>query len=242
MPIAIVLAALLLAACETRTEDQLGFWSRQRKGANCQNSTVEPAYWEAAAALGLDFIRLMPDAWQAHQLDFLIGRADHFTRLNDNDLSELIRVLEDAERAGVKVVLAMLSLPGARWRQLNQDKDDARLWRDADYQKQAAEFWRQLAGKLKDHPTIVAYNPLNEPHPERAFGFQNPDDGAFPQWVKNIEGTPADLNAFNRRIVAAIRESDQNTPIILDGWFYASPLGLQYVDPLEDRSLMYAFL
>ncbi|WP_280143519.1 hypothetical protein [Wolbachia endosymbiont of Frankliniella intonsa] len=39
----------------------------------------------------------------------------------------------------------MLSLPGSRWKQNNNDKDDLRLWSDQAFQKQAAKFWQDLA-------------------------------------------------------------------------------------------------
>ncbi|WP_264377597.1 hypothetical protein [Wolbachia endosymbiont (group B) of Philonthus cognatus] len=54
----------------------------------------------------------------------------------------------------------MLSLPGSRWKQNNNDKDDLRLWSDQAFQKQAAKFWQDLAKELKDHPAIVGYNIL----------------------------------------------------------------------------------
>lgn len=63
--------------------------------------------------------------------------------------------------------LTVVSLPGARWKQLNGDRDDARLWRDAAFQAQAEAFWRELAEHLRGHPAIVAWNPLNEPRYER---------------------------------------------------------------------------
>lgn len=109
----------------------------------------------------------------------------------------------------------MLSLPGARWRQLNGDRDDGRLWRDEKYQGQAAAFWTQLARALRGHPALVAYNPLNEPHPEREFRFEEPDE-KFVVWRRRTTGTAADLNRFNRRVVAAIRRVDRDTPILLD--------------------------
>jgi endoglucanase len=152
-----------------------------------------------------------------------------------------LRALDDARAAGVQVVLAPLSLPGARWRQLNGDADDGRLWRDAAFQAQAESFWRQLAGRLRGHPALVAYNPLNEPHPERAFGFEDPADDGFAGWLARVKDTPADLNAFNRRVVAAIREVDPETPIVLDGWFYASPEGLSLLEPVDAEGILYAF-
>jgi endoglucanase len=67
------------------------------------------------------------------------------------------------------VVITMLSLPGSRWKQNNNDQDDLRIWNEKDYQRQAAVFWQELALKLKDHSAVVGYNILNEPHPERLY-------------------------------------------------------------------------
>ncbi len=242
---AVSLAATVVAACGVVTPaaaaDAIAFWDMPRRGANCQRRTVGPDYWAAARAAGLDFVRLLPDAWPARRRDFLIGDASRFTALDEADVSALLRALDDAGRAGVKVVVGMISLPGARWRQLNGDRDDARLWRDAAFQAQAEAFWRQLAGRLRAHPAIVAYNPLNEPHPERAFGFEEPSAAGYAEWRRRTLGTPADLDAFNRRILAAIRASDPATPVLLDGPFYASPEGLSLVEPVADERVLYAF-
>jgi hypothetical protein len=220
---------------------RLAFWDRQRKGANCQNRRVGPEYWKAAAEAGLEFVRLLPDAWSTRNRDFLMGSADRFTALDEADLTILRRCLDDAHAADVKVVLAPISLPGARWKQLNGDEDDARLWRDGAFQAQAGAFWGQLAGRLRGHPAIVAYNPLNEPHPERAFGFEEPGEEGFAEWRAQAKGTSADLDAFNRRMVAAVRSSDPDTPILLDGWFYASAAGLSLLEPIKAEGILYAF-
>jgi endoglucanase len=236
-----LLVAGLAGEALAAAPDRLEFWDRPRKGANCQNRRVGPDYWKAAAEAGLDFVRLLPDAWPTRNRDFLMGSADAFATLDEEDLAVLVRSLDEAHAAGVKVVLAPISLPGARWKQLNGDEDDARLWRDGAFVAQAEAYWRQLAGRLRGHPAIAAYNPLNEPHPERAFGFEEPDEKGFAEWLARATGTPADLNAFNRRMVAAIRSADSDTPILLDGGFYASPAGLSLLEPVEARGVLYAF-
>lgn len=221
--------------------DKLSFWDRPRKGANCQNRNVDPEYWRAARAAGVEFVRLIPDGWPAHRRDYLIGDADGYTKLDSVDLARLRRVLDDAHTAGVRVVLAMASLPGARWKQLNGDRDDSRVWREPGFRMQCAWFWRDLATELRDHPAIVAYDPLNEPHPERAFGLVDPDSAAFGTWYARARGTLADLNAFHRNIWVLIREADPRTPIILGGWCHASAAGLTYLEPLNDSAVIYSF-
>jgi endoglucanase len=242
-----LLLVLLLAAVPALAADadtgagddpDLSWWSAARKGANCQNETVEPEYWRAASAAGIEFIRLVPDGWASEQRDFLIGDADAFVALVPADLQTLRGSLDDAHAAGVGVVLTCFSLPGARWRQLNGGEDDYRLWNEPNARTEAVAFWTQLAAALQGHPAVVAYNPLNEPHPEREHGVLEAD---FGRWQVEIEGTLADVNRFNREIVAAIREVDATTPILLDGGHYASPLGLTNLVPVEDPAVLYAF-
>ena len=232
--------ALLYANSAVADATKIGFWDTQRKGANQQNSQHRPEWYVAASDLGLDYVRILPDAWPAEHRDFLIGNADSFQDINETDLALLIEALDEAERNRVKVVLAMLSLPGSRWRQLNEGEDDTRLWKDRKYHIQAFRFWTQLAARLKAHPAIVAYNPLNEPHPDKAFGFDAPGEN-FARWFGRIQGTPADLNQFNQGMVDAIRSVDVDTPIILDGWFYASPQAFAYNRPVDDQRTLYAF-
>ncbi len=223
---ALLVAATFLApmpAAGDEADSAFAFWSVQRRGANCQNERVTPAYWRAAREARLDFVRLIPDGWPSESRDFLIGNADAFDTLNVADLAVLRGVLDDAHAESLRVVLCMFSLPGSRWRQNNGDKDDLRIWTSPEFRPQACAFWRQLARSLRGHPAVVAWNPLNEPHPERA------------------RGTPADLDAFNRAIVAAIRSVDPSTPILLEGGNHASPDGLVRLEPVPDARVLYAF-
>jgi endoglucanase len=235
-----IMSCMSLLAAPSAQDSKMAFWSTQRKGANMQNEKPRPEYWKAAGELGLDYVRILPDAFPARQRDFLMGSADSYRGIVEADLQLLIRELDEAEQSGVKVVLTKLGLPGARWSQLNGDKDDDRLWRDERFQEQALAFWRDLARRLKGHPAVVAYNPLNEPHPDREYGFELGDEG-FDAWYRSIKGTVADVNRFNRRVVAAIREVDADTPILLDGWFYAGAKGFPYLEPVDDDHVLYAF-
>lgn len=237
----LALVLLVVNASSSASDEKLAFWSVQRKGANGDGGKKPEDWFRSAGELGLQFIRLSPVTWRSAGRDFLLGSADDFTGIEPADLKMLKQVLDIAQRQGVKIVLTMFSLPGARYRQLNDYKFDYRLWTDERFQQQALAFWRELARQLKDHSAIVAYNPLNEPHPARRDGFEGGDTKGFEEWLRNNRGTITDLNRFNRRVVEAIRQVDPQTPILLDCWFHAGPEGFGYLEPVKDDKVLYSF-
>ncbi len=237
----ILLPLTLLIASSVNSFSDISFWNTTKKGANCFNRKVTEEYFIAAQELGLDYIRLVPDKWEGEERDFLIGSCDEFTAINESDFQELLRILDLAHKYDQKIVLGMLSLPGCRWGQLNNDKIDYRLWQEPGYQEQAVAFWVELASRLKDHPAIVAFNPLNEPHPALGDGIEDLLGDTFADWLKKHEGSSRDLNLFNRRMVEAIRNVDSDTPILIEGYGYGGREGLSFVTPIEDKNILYSF-
>lgn len=224
--------------------DLIGFWDSPQPGANGFNAVPQDrAYFDALAATGARWIRLTFSKWKGQGRDFLIGDADHYAGLVPEDLAQLRQVLDAADAAGIKVVLTPLSLPGRRWSQQNGGKYDDRLWQNADYQDQAANFWADLAQALKDHPAIAGYNILNEPAPEKASGLsESADLAARRDWQAAQAGSTRDLPAFYARVIDRIRAVDPVTPIMVDGGWYASPLSLAaWPKALADDKVLYAF-
>ncbi len=218
-----MLAAVLLAGAAQAAG--IGWWDVPRMGANFFNRVESASRFQAAADAGFEVVRLVPDKWKGAQRDFLIGSADDFTRLVPEDLAKLKQALDWAQAAKIKVVVGMLSLPGNRWAQLNTPRaSDFRLYREPKFQDQSIEFWRQLAKALAGHPAVVGYNIVNEPHPNKK---------------KDTKGF--DLSRFYDRAIAAIRESDATTPVVLDGDDYGSPEGIQRLRPAADPNVIYAF-
>ncbi len=223
-----------------RPADRMAYWMIQRRGANHSPGRFRPSVFQAASEAGIQFLRLNLDGVPSSERDFLIGNADAYKAIPPADLAQLRLMLDAAEKHGVKVVLSMFSLPGCRCKKDVSDASDGRIWREEKFQAQSFAFWRDLVRQIKSHPAIVAYNPLNEPHPDREYGFENPKDPKFSRWLGSIRGTTPDLDRFNRQMVAAIRQEDPDTPIILDGWFYAGPEAFQHNQPVADDRILYA--
>ncbi|MCK7614190.1 glycoside hydrolase family 5 protein [Roseibium sediminicola] len=224
--------------------DLIGFWDSQQKGANSFNELTPGAdYFQALAATGATWVRLTFSKWQGEGRDFLLGNADKYQGLPEEDVEKLRRALNAADAAGLKVVIAPLSLPGARWSQQNDGTFDDRLWSDPSFADQAVRFWSDMAKEFKDHPAIAAYNIVNEPAPEKTTGLaENGAMGDLIAWQKEHQGGLRDLPAFYNRVIAAIREQDALTPVMVDGGFYANPRSLAaWPDRLPDDRVLYAF-
>lgn len=241
-----ITASLLTLCClsgTTHAADLIGFWDTPRHGGNSFNRLPpQKGYFDALRGLGASWVRLSYDKWPPSERDFLLGDADHYQGLAEPDLATLRQVLDDAHAAGLKVVVAPLSLPGMRWAQNNQNRFDDRLWQDKRYWGQAAAFWRDLALALKDHPAVAAYNLVNEPAPEKNGGLpEHASAQAMRAWYEREQGGARDLPLFYQQVVAAIREVDPYTPVMLDaGWYAAADAFAYWHAPLADSRALYS--
>ncbi len=239
-----VALALSLVATPVLAGTPITFWDTPQHGGNSFNqSPPDLAYFQALRATGATWVRLTPSKWKGAGRDFLIGDADHYAGIPPSDLATLEHVLDEARDAGLKVVLAPLSLPGDRWNQQNGGKDDTRLWNDRAYWEQSTAFWHDLALALKDRPEIAAYNILNEPTPEKGLGLDEQADSATRQaWYAKYKGTTHDLPDFYTHVIAAIRTVDPTTPVMVDGGWYANAWSFSYwPQALPDDKVLYAF-
>jgi hypothetical protein len=231
--------ALMAVSASAQEAD---FWGETRRGANSFNRVESGAHLAAAKAFGVGFVRVAIDKWRGEERDFLAGDLDQYDGLVAADVAHLRAVLDEAAASDVPVVLTLLGLPGARATQLNGDQHDVRLWQDRAWWDASARYWSDIARAFKDHPAIVGYNILNEPTPEFGEGVDEDAESLADRaaWCARVHGTPRDLDQFYRHVVAAIRVVDANTPIILDAGFYAQPVALQCLTPLDDPNVLYA--
>ena len=224
--------------------DPIAFWDKPEHGANCFNQIPpDGAYFRAVKSYGATWVRLAYDKWKPAQRDFLIGNADSYKDIPRSDLRTLKAVIDRAGQAGLKAVVAPLSLPGSRWAQNNRGKFDDRLWSDRSYWAQAAAFWRDLARELKSNPSIAAYNLINEPVPEKVGGIPEHSSLAkFKHWYEIHRGTSRDLPKFYTEVIQAIREVDPVTPIMVDsGWYGAADTFAYWPSGLADSKVLYSF-
>ena len=202
-----------------------GPWSRQRTGANCFNREVSERWLDAASQARIGTVRLTYEKWDGQP---------------SPPLRQLVATLDRFHRAGIGVIVTPLSLPGARWRQMNGDRRDGRLWTDKRYWNESRQFWRDLARALRQHPAIVALDLLNEPAPELEHGRETFWTGSQAEWQTTVSGTAGDLNGFYRHVVDGIREVDANVPLILESGLFATPWAIESLNPIPDANLLYS--
>lgn len=232
-----IILCLLIAVAATHStaeESKMQFWDRQQKGANIFNEEILRKDIKAAKNYGITFIRLAPDKFISEARDFLIGDADDYQGLVPEDLRQLKGILDMFYEEEMPVLITVLSLPGSRWRQNNKGVDDLRIWRNREFQNQAAKFWQDLSGEIAGHPTLVGFNVLNEPHPERLFS-QDDMTEAEKNEVRNM------LFEFYDLVIASIRKVDKDIPIILDSSAYADPNAFQKMRRHNDKRVLYSF-
>ncbi|MEM9423607.1 MAG: cellulase family glycosylhydrolase [Spirochaetota bacterium] len=237
---AIIFATLLIS--QNLYADKIDFWDVQRKGANNFNKSPTTEQWFAnAKAQGIEWVRL---AWGKRR-NFLMGSSGNYQGLVEKDLAEIKQTLRYAAKYGIKIVLVPISLPGAQFRQLNGYKNDMRLWTDKKYWGMVAAMWQDLAKEFKETQTVVAYNIFNEPYPEYGTGLAEQtvlgDAERYYTWDAKYKGTPRDLQAFYRRVIAAIRKVDTGTPIMLESGWYSQPNAFVHWEPFNDNGVLYQF-
>ncbi len=238
------LLSTLLFATQAPAADLIHFWDTPQHGGNSFNRLPpDQAYFDALKGYGASWVRLSYDKWKPAKRDFLIGDADKYEGIPAQDLATLKAALDRADKAGLKVVITPLSLPGMRWAQNNGNTFDGRIWQDKVWWTQAAAFWKDLAAALKDHPGVAAYNIINEPAPEKNNGVaEHGGADAMNAWYAKQGETARDLPAFYNTVIKAIREVDPSTPIMADaGWYAAADAFSYWPKPLTDDKVLYSF-
>ncbi len=108
------------------------------------------------------------------------------------------------------------------------------VWEDAAAQEGWIEMWRYTAERYREHPVVVGYDLMCEPHPAGIREIYEAD-----VFFQNYRGTNADWNQLYPRISSAIRDVDPDTPILIGGMGWSSVRWLPYLEPTGDPRTVY---
>jgi len=119
-----------------------------------------------------------------------------------------------------------------------------RVWGEQEAQDAWVEMWRYTAQRYKDNPIVIGYDLMCEPNSNEvgSFPLGDPLDIWDPdEFYANYGGTLYDWNQLYPRIVAAIREVDPETPILIGGMGYSAIEWLPYlkVKTLTHKHIVY---
>ena len=133
------------------------------------------------------------------------------------NLAKLDQAVKAAEQAHLYVALTCREGPGRPDFERSHE-----IWRDAPAQEAYAKMWREVAAHYRGRASIVGYDLMCEPHPD--------------QEAKQPLG---DWNALAKKITAAIREVDPQTPILVNSSGWAYPQQFEELQPTGDPRTVY---
>ncbi|MFB3789380.1 MAG: glycoside hydrolase family 5 protein [bacterium] len=157
-------------------------------------------------------------------------------------------LLDMAVRADLFAVLSFRSGPGRSdlalfyWDSLDKRYFNDKVWNSPAAQDAWVQMWRYTAARYRNHPVIVGYDLMVEPNSNQTGSdyFTGRLDIWDPgEFYARYQGTLYDWNQLHPRIVAAIREVDPDTPVLIGGNSYSSVSWLPYVTPVNDPRVVY---
>ena len=259
----VIFGALLLvtllgsaAAYSAPTYDKFALWQgeTQLRGANTWqrvvvpevdgrrflgNGHVGPPYtqedFDRLAALGANYVNLSGPGIYTETPPYV---------LDEQVLAYWDRVLAMAEKADLFAVITFRTGPGrSDFTFYDEDIEEwgdpslviENVWTDQDAQDAWAEMWRTAAEHFRGNPVVVGYDLMCEPNAAgRLLEIWEPDE-----FYAQYAGTTYDWNAFYPHIVAAIRQVDTDTPILVSAMGWGAVHWLPYLKPVDDARIVY---
>jgi endoglucanase len=133
--------------------------------------------------------------------------------IKQDGFRHLDRAIDALGRHGVYSIVDLHALPGGQNHHWHSDNPThvPGFWEHPHFQDRVVTMWQAIATHYRDSPWVAGYNLLNEPADE----------------TREVVGP------FYQRLVAAIREIDQDHPIYLDGNTYATEFDV-FPEPFEN--------
>jgi hypothetical protein len=108
------------------------------------------------------------------------------------------------------------------------------VWQSQAAQNAWAQMWHYTAQRYRDNPIVVGYDLMCEPNSNDYLNIWNPEE-----FYQSYGNTLHDWNRMYPPIVAAIREVDAETPILIGCMCYSSINWLPYLKTTEDSCSVY---
>ncbi|MCF7740196.1 MAG: glycoside hydrolase family 5 protein [Candidatus Marinimicrobia bacterium] len=141
----------------------------------------------------------------------------------DRGFEMIDKLLEWCAANQVYLILDLHAAPGGQGQDANiSDYDPSKpsLWESDQNKQKTIDLWRKLAERYSDEPWIGGYDLINEPN-----------------WYLGEENI--ELKQLYEKLIAAIREVDQNHIIFIEGnWFANDHTGLW---PFDDDNIVLSF-
>ncbi len=159
-------------------------------------------------------------------------------------LAHIAHLVDMAWQADLFVVIAVRSGPGrSEFSILREGLGDwfgpeylhEEVWTDPEARAAWAAMWQLLAQRFREHPAVVGYELMVEPNANAVVGLDDPQ--AF---YERYRGTGYDWNTWYPALVAAIREVDPSTPILVSPLNYSAAEWLPYLDLADATRVVYS--
>ena len=237
--------------------DKFSLWTQgtQLRGANIYQRRVFPELdgkeFMGSSALGPPYTQEDFDALAASGANYLnISAPGLFSvtppfALDEAVQENLDQLLDMAAKADLFVVISARTGPGrSEFSILRDGVGDwfdkkyliESVWEDETARTAWAEMWRYTAERYRDNPIIVGYDLMVEPNASDILKVWEPDE-----FYAQYGGTGYDWNSWFPLIVDAIREVDEDTPILVGGEGYSSLDWLSSTRVVDAERIVYTF-
>lgn len=150
----------------------------------------------------------------------------------------LDRVIAMAGAANLYAVIAFRSGPGRNENAISNRDGTLRenIWTDQAAHDAWVAMVRHTAERYGPNPTVIGYSIMVEPNSYARHGFVDPIVFYFDL---NLRGTLEDVNVLYADAVAAIRQVDTETPILLEPEGYGNVNWLSSIAAINDPHMVY---
>jgi aryl-phospho-beta-D-glucosidase BglC (GH1 family) len=203
-------------------------------------NSLSQSDFDYAAAAGANVIRLSvhADNEAKNHSKFINANGTIIDPGQNSGLADLSNAVGMAEKAGLKVIIDMHSVPGQK---------GGKIWMNAKYWNILSNIWVAVAEKFKGSSTVVAFDLMNEPGVVSSIQTGSGDVAKMFKgtWSppQNWKGTARDYNLHIANLIRAIRKTDPDRYVIVEGFGYlGNPINFNWMKPVEGiDKIIYSF-